>query len=110
MLSRADKLLKLKIEKVRLQFIIHQFAGIGLHSVEENILIFFGHRLKGLGNPDIHFQLFDGLTTDHSCGDRLGQGKTEEVFCRFGSKDFDTDPSREGLHSKDSHSFCLGFG
>ena len=110
MLSRADKLLKLKIEKVRLQFIIHQFAGVGFYSAEEDILIFFRHRLERLGDPDIHFQLFDRLTTDHSGGDRLGQGKTEEVFCRFGSKDFDTDPSRESLHSKDSHPFCLGFG
>jgi len=49
----------------KLKFIIHHLAGIRLHLVDEHILVLLIHRLKRLRQPDIHLQLFDGLTAYH---------------------------------------------
>jgi hypothetical protein len=67
-------------EEFGLQLIIHQFAGIRFYSIEKDLLLSDRHRLKRLGDPDIHLQLFDGLTANHGGRDGLSQSIAEEVF------------------------------
>ena len=94
----------------QLQFVVHQFAGIGSNLFEENALVPFCHRPKRLCDFSVPLKLFDRITTDHNGGDGLGQGKTEEVFRGVGTKDLYANSTGKAFHSQNSHPLGLGLG